>query len=80
MDPQGLHSTNEQHTKTSKFWSERTFDNTARCMQINFKVNGKSRSHLYYRRIFKDFPLIQKQVEDQSRGLQSGMISIDFKK
>ncbi|MGZ6250433.1 MAG: hypothetical protein ACXWL2_00180 [Candidatus Chromulinivorax sp.] len=75
MDPQGLRS---DSINLKKIWSDRTFDDTDRCIQVDFMVNGKSISHTYYRSIFKYFPHIQKMVEKKSENIDSGHISIDF--
>lgn len=76
IDPQGL--CNKTIRKTH-FWSDRTFDKNASCMQVKFTVNDKAISHIYYRSIFKYFPIIQNMTELQSHNLQSGMITVDLK-
>lgn len=77
MDPQGL-----RHAKIDMkhFWSDRMFDLTDRCIQIELTVNGKSISHVYYRSIFKYFPMIQQMAQQQSQEIYAGCIAVDLKK
>jgi len=77
MDPQGLRS---KKLQKHKIWSDRTFNSTDRCVQVEFTVNNKSIAHSYYRRIFKYLPKIQELIEAQSQELASGLISINFDK
>lgn len=77
MDPQGLRNS---AISIKHFWSDRMFDRTDRCIQVEFTVNGKPISHTYYRSIFKYFPIIQQMTEEQSQGMSSGLISINLKK
>jgi hypothetical protein len=77
IDPQGLRNF---PLSIKRFWSDRTFDPTDRCIQIEFTVNGKPISHTYYRAIFKYFPKIQQLTEHKAQGLRSGHISINLMK
>lgn len=76
IDPQGLH-----HRKITKnhFWSDRTFCENSRSIQVDFTVNGQAISHAYYNLIFQYFPKIKKLIEEQSAHLKAGMIAVDFK-
>jgi len=75
MDPQGLRNRN---VPKNSFWSERTFHESSRCIQVNFTVNGDSISHSFYNEIFQYFPKIKKIIEEKSNHLQSGTILVDF--
>lgn len=77
MDPQGLRNSS---ISIKKFWSDRMFDLADRCIQVEFTVNGQPISHIYYRSIFKYFPLIQQMTEAKSQNINSGCISVDLKK
>lgn len=77
MDPQGLRDTNKN---IKKIWSDRMFDNSDRCIQVKFTVNGQSISHTYYRSVFKYFPKFQQLAEQKSQGIFSGSIAVDLKK
>jgi len=77
LDPQGL-----RHRKLTKnhFWSQRTFSEESRCVQVDFTVNGQGIGHTYYNVIFPYFPKIKKIIEEKSAHLQDGgMIAVDFK-
>lgn len=77
IDPQGL-----RHRKLTKnrFWSERTFDHSSQCIQVDFTVNGQAITHSYYHYIFHFFPKIQKTIEEKAMHLDTGgIISVDFK-
>ncbi len=76
IDPQGL--INRKVTK-NHFWSDRTFCEHSRCIQVDFTVNGKAFGHAYYNDIFQYFPKIKKLIEQQSDHLEAGMIAVDFK-
>lgn len=77
LDPQGL-----RHRKLGKnnFWSKRTFHQQARCIQIDFTVNGKPISHAYYHHLFQLFPKIKSMIEEKTSDISSGtgMIEADF--
>lgn len=77
MDPQGLRN---PEAGLKNLWSDRTFDKNSKCIQINFTVNGKSISHTSYRSLFQYFPLIQELIEEKSKNLDSGTISVNFEK
>ncbi len=77
MDPQGLR---DSAVSIKNLWSDRMFDLTDRCIQIEFTVNGQGISHAYYRSIFKYFPVIQKITQEKSQGMLSGCIAVDLKK
>lgn len=77
MDPQGLRGSK---IDMKNFWSDRMFDRSDRCIQVEFTVNGKSISHVYYRSIFKYFPIIQRIAQAKSQGIDSGCIAVDLKK
>ncbi|MGZ6254718.1 MAG: hypothetical protein ACXWL5_01900 [Candidatus Chromulinivorax sp.] len=76
LDPQGL-----RNWKIAKnnFWSKRTFSSDARCIQVDFTVNGQSIKHGHYNYLFPVFPKIKKLIEQQVEDLDIGMISVDFK-
>ena len=77
IDPQGL-----RHRKITKnkFWSNRTFHESSRCIQVDFTVNGQGIGHSYYNLIFKHFPRVKKIIEERSYHLDvGGMIAVDFK-
>ncbi len=77
IDPQGL--INRKITK-NHFWSDRTFCEYSRCIQVDFTVNGQAINHAYYNVIFQYFPRIKKIIEEQSTNLDlGGMIAVDFK-
>ena len=76
IDPQGL--INRKVTK-NHFWSDRTFCEHSRSIQVDLTVNGKSFGHAYYNDIFQYFPRIKKLIEKESAHLESGMIAVDFK-
>lgn len=76
IDPQGL--INRNLTK-NHFWSDRTFCQYSRCIQVDFTVNGQAFGHAYYNLIFQHFPKIKKLIEEQSADLYAGMIAVDFK-
>lgn len=76
IDPQGLCN---KKIRKDHFWSDRTFNKDASCIQVKFTVNDKPISHIYYRSIFKYFPIIEQITQSQSDGLQSGMIAVDVK-
>jgi hypothetical protein len=75
MDPQGLRNRN---IPKNSFWSERTFHESSRCIQVDFTVNGDAISHSFYNEIFQYFPKIKKIIEEKSKHFQSGMITVDF--
>lgn len=76
LDPQGLR--NRKLTKNN-FWSNRTFCQYSRCIQVDFTVNGNSIGHSYYNLIFPHFPKIKKIIEEKSNHFKSGgSISVDF--
>lgn len=77
MDPQGLR---DKKYRKNNFWSDRTFDTAYSCVQVNFTVNNKPISHSYYRCIFKYFAKIQQQVEEVSKNMNTGFISINLQK
>jgi hypothetical protein len=76
IDPQGL-----RHRNLTKnhFWSDRTFCQYSRSIQVDFTVNGQAIGHSYYNLLFQYFPKIKKLIEEQSAHLEAGMISVDFK-
>lgn len=76
IDPQGL-----RHRKLTKnnFWSNRTFAEHARCIQVDFTVAGQAIGHSFYNSIFQYFPRIKKIIEEKSMHLNYGMITVDFK-
>lgn len=77
IDPQGL--INRNITK-NHFWSDRTFCQNSRCIQVDFMVNGQAISHGYYNEVFQYFPKIKKLIESKSSHCVSGgMIAVDFK-
>jgi len=76
IDPQGL--INRKITK-NHFWSDRTFCEYARCIQVDFTVNGHPISHSFYNTIFQFFPKIKKIIEKNSEHLEYGMVAVDFK-
>lgn len=77
MDPQGLR---DRKLTKQNFWSNRTFCPYARCVQVDFTVNGQAMGHSYYNEIFQYFPKIKKLIEEKSGHLeQGGMITVDFK-
>lgn len=77
IDPQGV--INWKLTK-NHFWSDRTFCEHSRCVQVDFTVNGQAFGHAYYNNIFQYFPKIKKLIEERSAHLRSGgMIAVDFK-
>ncbi len=75
IDPQGLKN---RHIPKNSFWSERTFHESSRCIQVDFTVNGDSIGHSFYNEIFQYFPKIKKIIEEKSQNIQSGMIAVDF--
>jgi len=77
MDPQGLRNS---EISIKHFWSDRMFDLTDRCIQVEFTVNGYPISHTYYRSILKYFPTIQKETQKKSQNMNSGCIEVDLKK
>ena len=77
MDPQGLRSAKKDF---KNIWSDRMFNLSDRCIQVDFTVNGKSISHTYYRSIFKYFPIIQEIAQQKSQGIHCGCIKVDLKK
>lgn len=77
MDPQGLRNS---EISIKHFWSDRMFDLTDRCVQVEFTVNGYPISHTYYRSILKYFPTIQKITQNKSQGMSFGCIEVDLKK
>lgn len=76
IDPQGL-----RHRKLTKkhFWSDRTFCEYSRSIQVDFTVNGQAIGHSYYNLLFQYFPKIKKLIEEHSAHLEAGMIAVDFK-
>lgn len=77
MDPQGLR---DSPIDIKHVWSNRMFEPTDRCVQIELTVNGKSISHSYYRYIFKYFPILAQMAREQSDYIDSGFIKVDLKK
>jgi hypothetical protein len=77
MDPQGLRNSK---IDIKHIWSDRMFDRSDRCIQVEFTVNGKPISHTYYRSVFKYFPMMQLMVQEKSQGIHSGCIAVDLKK
>jgi hypothetical protein len=75
IDPQGIFN---KKVRRSHFWSDRTFRQDAKCIQVKFTVNSKSISHTSYRPLFKHFPSIQNLIEQAAQGLDAGMIEVDF--
>lgn len=75
IDPQGIFN---KKVRMSHFWSDRTFREDAKCIQVKFTVNSKSISHTSYRSLFKYFPSIHDLIEQAAKGLDSGMIEVDF--
>ncbi|MDP3788301.1 MAG: hypothetical protein Q8Q60_03215 [Candidatus Chromulinivorax sp.] len=76
IDPQGV--INWKLTK-NHFWSDRTFCEYSRCIQVDFTVNGEAFGHSYYNNIFQYFPKIKKLIEERSARVCSGMIAVDFR-
>ncbi len=77
MDPQGLR---KAKIDIKNLWSDRMFELSDRCIQVEFTVNGKPISHTYYRSVFKYFPVMQLMVQEKSQGIHSGCIAVDLKK
>lgn len=76
IDPQGM--INWSITK-KHFWSDRTFCEYSRCIQVDFTVNGQAFGHSYYNTIFPYFPKIKKLIEEHTAHIQYGMVAVDFK-
>ena len=74
IDPQGIKN------KHAKFWSGRTFEENAPCIQVQLAVNGEGISHDYYNQLFQLFPKIKKLIESESENIETGMIEVNFKK
>ena len=75
IDPQGIFN---KKVRKTHFWSDRTFDQGAQCIQVKFTVNSKSISHTSYRPLFQYFPSIQDLIEQAAQDLDFGMIEVDF--
>jgi len=76
IDPQGLR--NRKITKKN-FWSNRTFHESSRCIQVDFMVNDQAIGHSFYNQIFQYFPKIKKIIEEMSADLESGLIAVNVK-
>lgn len=74
VDPQGIKN------RHANFWSGRTFEENAPCIQVEILVNGLGITHDYYNQLFKVFPKIKLSVDRQVKEMRSGMITVDFKK
>ncbi|AXK60526.1 hypothetical protein [Candidatus Chromulinivorax destructor] len=74
VDPQGIKN------KNANFWSGRTFEENAPCIQVEILVNGKGIAHDYYNQLFQLFPKIKQAVDSQAGDMENGMITVDFKK
>jgi len=74
IDPQGIKN------KHANFWSGRTFEENAPCIQVQLAVNGQGISHDYYNQLFLLFPKIKKVIEFKSQDIEMGMIEVNFKK
>lgn len=75
MDPQGLRSAKLDF---KNIWSDRTFDATDRCIQVEFTVNGRPISHVYYRSILKYFPIIERQIQEKTQEMSCGHIKLNL--
>jgi len=74
VDPQGIKN------RHADFWSNRTFDENAPCIQVDFLVNGQCISHDYYNQLFQLFPKIKNAIDAQIDNADTGMITVNFKK
>ena len=75
MDPQGLRNIKKAK---NNFWSNRTFNESDRCLQVDLMVNGRGIGHINYIEIFEHFFQIKKLVEENSQGKNSGMITVNL--
>lgn len=82
IDPQGL-----SHRKITKnhFWSDRTFCQNSRCVQVDFTVNGHAIGHSDFNELFPHFPKIKRLIEEKydhhtrQESSCGKMIEVDFK-
>lgn len=76
LDIQKLHS---DAPKNCSFWSNRTFDNADRVVQVRLKIDGHFIGHGRYRSIVKYLPRILQQVDQRVQHKDKAHITLDFK-
>ena len=74
IDPQGIKN------KNANFWSGKTFEENAPCIQVELTVNGQSIAHDYYNQLFQFFPRMKSLIELQAGDMHTGLIAVNFKK